>query len=143
MLIDDDLLILGVRAAGVLHFVTLTAASFTPIPPNWDENLALLPQIHRRFAVAQNAFIGATIAFAGIVCLIFARDLVAGAPLARIVSGGIALLWGGRLVILPWLGVGPHLTKAWQRIGFALLVSECAIYACAFGWLALRASTIS
>jgi len=138
MIGDDDLLVLGVRAAGALHFVTLILACFTPIPPDWDENLAKLPEVHRRFAVAQNAFIGATIAFCGLLCLVFAHDIVAGAPLARAVSAGIALWWGGRLVVLPWLRVWPQLTGTWLRAGFALLIAECAIYALAFAWLAVR-----
>ena len=49
---SDSLLILGVRVAGGFHFATLVLACFTPIPPDWDTNLAKLPLIHRRFAVA-------------------------------------------------------------------------------------------
>lgn len=138
MLVDDEVLVLGVRTAGGLHFVTLVFACFTPIPPDWDENLAKLPLVHRRFAVAQNAFIGATIAVCGLLSLLFARDLVAGAPLARAVCAGIALWWAGRLVVLPWLGVWPQLANRWLRTGFVLLLAECAIYALAYGWLAVR-----
>jgi hypothetical protein len=121
-----------------LHFVTLIAACYTPIPRNWDENLAALPEAHRRFAVAQNLFIGATIATLGLLALFLARELVQPTPLARAVCGVFALFWGGRLIVLPWLRVTPSLTNAWLRAGFALLVAECAIYAVAFGWLALR-----
>ncbi len=128
----------GVRAAGVFHFVTLIAACFTPIPPNWDENLARLPEIHRRFAIAQNFFIGATIAFWGAVSLWFAPELVAGSVAARVVCTGVALWWGGRLVVLPWLRVWPQLAGSWQRTGFRLLQLECASYALAYGWLACR-----
>jgi len=134
----NDLWILGVRVAGALHFVTLLAACLTPIPPGWETNLAQLPEVHRRFAVAQNVFVGATIAFAGFISVGFARELVAGTPLARMVCGGIALWWGGRLAVLPWLGVRPHLTSPWLRIGFALLLAECTVYSLAFGWLAVR-----
>jgi hypothetical protein len=135
---NDSWWICGVRAAGVFHFVTLVMATRTPIPPNWDQNLASLPEIHRRFAVAQNFFIGATIAAAGLISLFFAPDLVAGWKLARVLSAGIALWWGGRLVVLQWLNVWPHLSgKAW-RFGFILLQLECASYALAYGWLAIR-----
>ena len=75
---SDDAWILGVRAAGAFHLVTVALAHFTPIPPNWDENLAGLPEVHRRFAIAQNVFIGATMVFAGLVSLFFARELVSG-----------------------------------------------------------------
>jgi hypothetical protein len=135
---SDSLLILGVRVAGGLHFVTLTLACFTPIPPDWDKNLAALPPIHRRFAIAQNASIGAMIAVLGLFSLGFAPELVAGAPLARAICGATALFWGGRAAVLPWLGVRPILGTPWLRLGYALLVAECVIYAAAYGWLAAR-----
>src|SRR5471032_2204251 len=122
---SDSAWILGVRAAGVFHFVTLVIACFTPIPPDWDKNLAGLPEIHRCFAVAQNFFIGATIAFCGAVSLLFAPELLAGSTAARIVCAGIALWWGGRVVVLQWLRVWPQLGGAWWRAGFVLLQGEC------------------
>jgi len=135
---DDTFWVWGVRAAGAFHLVTVALAHFTPIPPQWDENLARLPEVHRRFAVAQNVFIGATMVFGGIVSLLFARELVAGTVAARILCVGIALWWGGRLVVLPWLRVWPELRSRWLRAGFVLLHAECAIFAVAYGWLAAR-----
>ncbi len=128
----------GVRIAGAFHFVTLIAACFTPIPPDWDKNLARLPDIHRRFVLAQNFFIGATIAFGGTVSLCFAPELVAGTTAARIICAGLALWWGGRLLVLPWLRVWPQLGSGRWRFGFFLLLLECAVYAVAYGWLAGR-----
>lgn len=135
---SDPLLILGVQLAGGLHFITLILAWFTPIPPDWEANLAKLPPIHRRFAVAQNFSVGATIAILGLLSLCFAPALVAGSPLARAVCGVTALFWGGRALILPWLGVRATLTTPWLRIGYVLLIAECLIYAVAYGWLAVR-----
>ncbi len=135
---SDELWIQGLRLAGVFHFITLVIAWFTPIPPDWDENLAKLPVTHRRFSLAQNAFIGATLGFAGLVSLIFAPALVSGETGARIVCAGIALWWGGRVIVLQWLDVRRHLATAWLRIGFGLLQLECVIFAVAYGWLALR-----
>ncbi len=135
---SDPLFILGVQLAGAFHFVTLVLACFTPIPPDWENNLARLPPIHRRFAVAQNFSIGATIAVLGLLSLGFAPELVAGSPLARAVCGATALFWGGRAVILPWLGVRATLTTPWLRLGYRLLIAECVIYAAAYGWLAVR-----
>lgn len=133
-----DWLLLAVRAAGVFHLLTLLFACFTPIPAGWEENLRRLPEIHRRFAIAQNFAIGATTALLGLVCLGFAPVLVDGSPGGRILCGVIALWWGGRLVILPWLRIWPELKRPLLRIGFVFLVAECAIYAVAFGWLALE-----
>jgi hypothetical protein len=134
----DSLLIPGVRLAGVFHFVTLVLACFTPIPPDWEKNLAALPLIHRRFAIAQNISIGATIAVLGLLSLGFAPDLVAGSPLARAVCGITALFWGGRLAVLPWLGVGPALSTPLLRAGYRVLLAECSAYALAYAYLALR-----
>lgn len=134
----DSLWILGVRLAGAFHLVTLTLACFTPIPPDWDKNLASLPPIHRRFAVAQNFSTGATIVVLGLFSLVFAPTLVAGSPLARALCGATALFWGGRFCVLPWLGVRPTLTSPLLRVGYALLLTQCALYAAAYAWLALR-----
>jgi hypothetical protein len=128
----------AVRAAGVFHLVTVALAHFTPIPPGWDENLARLPPVHRRFAVAQNIFIGATMIFAGIVSLLFAAELTSGSIGGRVICAGIALWWGGRLVVLPSLRVWPELKTSWLRIGFVVLHLECLIFAVAYGWLAWR-----
>ena len=138
---DDATWAFGVRTAGVFHLVTVALAHFTPIPPDWDRNLATLPDVHRRFAIAQNVFIGATMVFAGLVSLAFPRELVSGQPMARVVCAGIALWWGGRLVVLPWLRVWPALQTPLLRAGFILLHAECAIFAGAYAWLALRAGT--
>ena len=135
---DDSLLILGVRTAGLFHFVTLVLACFTPIPPDWGKSLAMLPQIHRRFAVAQNVSIGAMIAVLGLFSLWFAPELVGASPLARAVCGTTALFWCSRLCVLPWLEVTPALTGRWLQVGYRLLQVECALYAVAYGWLALR-----
>lgn len=135
---SDDLWILGVRAAGAVHFLTVALAHFTPIPPDWDRNLAQLPDVHRRFAIAQNVFIGATMLVAGAISLAFAPELVAGTPLARVICGAIALWWAARLVVLPWLRVWPELRTPWLRVGFVVLHAECAIFAVAYGWLAVK-----
>jgi hypothetical protein len=134
----DAHLIFGVRLAGGFHFVTLVLASFTPIPPDWEASLDRLPPMHRRFSIAQNLSIGAAISVFGLFSLCFAPALVGGSPLARAVCAATALFWGGRLAILPWLGVRPALTTRSLRYGYLLLLAECTAYAGAYGWLALR-----
>ena len=37
------------------------------------------------------------------------------------------------------LSVRPALTTSWLKLGYALLLTECALYAAAYAWLALRA----
>ncbi|HEY0966659.1 MAG TPA: hypothetical protein VGD88_04670 [Opitutaceae bacterium] len=134
----DAIWILGLRTAGAFHFVTLALAWFTPIPPDWEKHLATLPEVHRRFALAQNVFIGAVIAAAGLISLGFAPLLIEGTPLARVICACIALWWGGRLVVLPWLGAHRYLLTRSLRIGYALLLTECALYTAGYGFLALR-----
>src|SRR4030095_11190425 len=109
-------------------------AHCTPIPFGWDENLARLPEVHRRFAVAQNVFIGGVMVFAGLASLIGARDLVSGSVSAPIICIGIALWWGARLAVLPWLKAGPELRTTRLRVGFVFLHAECAAFALLYGW---------
>ena len=78
------------------------------------------------------------IAVLGLLSLLFAPVLVSGAPLARAVCGVTALFWGGRALVLPWIGVRPTLTTPGLRLGYTLLLIECATYAVAYGWLAVR-----
>jgi hypothetical protein len=137
---SDDLWILGLRIAGAFHLLTLTLACFTPIPPDWDKNLAALPPIHRRFAIAQNISIGATIAALGLVSLLFAPHLITGQPLARVLCALTAIFWLGRLLVLPWLRVQPTLTTPLLRLGYTLLLTQCALYASAYSWLAFRSA---
>ena len=137
-MLSDDLWTLGLRLAGAFHLVTLTLACFTPIPPDWDKNLAALPPIHRRFAIAQNISIGATIAALGLISLFLAPELLTGHPLARTLCGATGLFWVGRLAVLPWLGVRSTLTTPLLRLGYALLLTQCALYAAAYAYLALR-----
>ena len=135
---SDAFWILGVRLAGGFHFATLALACFTPIPPDWGKNLATLPPMHRRFALPQNVSIGATIAGLGLFSLLFASTLVEGTPLARAVCAATALFWGGRFCVLPWLGVRPALATPALRLGYKLLLVECALFALAYLWLAVR-----
>ena len=135
---DDSIWIGAVRSAGGFHLLTLLLACFTPIPPNWSEDLRRLPEVHRRFALAQNFAIGATIAFCGLISLCFAPVLVSGEVSARLLCAAIALWWGGRLVILPWLQVWPLLKTPALKMGFVLLHLECASFAVGYGWLTFR-----
>ena len=75
--------------------------------------------------------------FCGYVSLVHAPVLLAGDTGGRLLSAGIAMWWGGRLLVLPWLRVGEELNTPWFRFGFAMLCAQCAIYAAAYGWLAL------
>lgn len=136
----DAIWILGLRTAGVAHFVTLALACLTPIPPDWEKNLAALPEVHRRFSIAQNVFVGAVTAVAGLISLLFAPQLIEGTPLARVICACIACWWGGRFVVLPWLGAHRHLHTPFLRVGYACLLAECALYAGAYGFLSLRAA---
>ncbi len=135
---SESFWIAAVRLAGALHLVTVALAHFTPIPRDWTGGLQRLSDVHRRFAIAQNVFIGATMVFAGLISLTLAPTLVSGQPLARALCAGIALWWGGRLIVLPWLRVKPELTSILLRAGFVVLHLECASFALGYGWLALR-----
>jgi hypothetical protein len=133
----DELWLVGLRVAGLLHFTTVLAAWCTPVPRDWDGGLARLSPVHRRFALAQNAAMGAVSLFFGYISLFHAPVLLAGGEAARLLCAAIALWWGGRLLVLPWINAWPDVEGGWRRAGFALLHAQCASYALAYGWLAL------
>jgi hypothetical protein len=135
---DDDLWVIGLRVAGALHFTTLLAACLTPIPREWATGLATLSPVHRRFAIAQNAAVGAVLAFLGYVSLCHPKALLDGALPGRLLAAAIALWWGGRLLLLPWLNAWPEIKGPWQRAGFICLHLQCASYAALYGYLVIR-----
>jgi hypothetical protein len=135
---SDDLWLWAVRAAGVFHFVSLVLAWRTPIPPRWEETLATLPEIHRRFSIAQNLAIGGVIAFCGVLCLGFAPVLLETTVASRLLNAGLALWWSVRLGVLPFLKVRPALTTPSLKAGFVLLHVQCTAFAAGFAWLAVR-----
>lgn len=134
---SEELWLLGLRVAGGLHFLTLALAWFTPVPRDWEGGLSRLSPLHRRFSIAQNVAVGAVLVFCGYISLVHAQVLLSGDTGGRLLSAGIGLWWGGRLMVLPWLRVGEELNTTCFRIGFAMLCAQCAIYAVAYGWLAL------
>lgn len=135
---DASFWTLAVRAAGAAQLATLGLAWFTAFPPDWEANLARLPEVHRRFAVAQNQFLGGVSAFLGLVSLGAAPLLLDGSPLARLICGGTTLWWAGRLLVLPWLGARRHLATPLHRAGYRLVLTECLAMAVGYGYLALR-----
>lgn len=66
-MISPDHWILLVRFAGVCQLGTVALAHFTPIPRDWDGGLQQLSDVHRRFAIAQNTFIGMVMVFSGLL----------------------------------------------------------------------------
>lgn len=135
---STELWIAAVRVAGACQLGTVALALVTPVPRDWDAGLRRLSDVHRRFAIAQNIFIGGTMVFSGIVALALAPALVAGTPLARVVCAGMAAWWAGRLCVLPWLRVGPELHTSLLRVGFMFLHLECACFGAGFAWIAVR-----
>jgi hypothetical protein len=136
--VSEELWLLGLRTAGVLHGLTLVLACFTPVPRDWAQGLAALSPVHRRFALAQNAAVGAVLLFLGYVSLIHPEVLLEGSTAGRLLAAATALWWGGRLLVLPWLGAHRELGAPLLRVGFAALCAQCLAYAVLYGMLALR-----
>ena len=58
----------------------------------------MTPFVREVFFV-QNAYIMATVATFGVLCLRFAPDLAGRTPLGRFLSGFLAVFWGARIAI--------------------------------------------
>ncbi|MCU0793242.1 MAG: hypothetical protein MUE42_10450 [Opitutaceae bacterium] len=134
---SEELWLTALRVAGALHFATLAASWFAPVPRDWDGGLARLSPLHRRLALAQNAAAGAVSLFFGYASLAHAPAFLTGGEAGRLLAAGAALWWAGRLAALAWLRAWDEAGGRWMRAGLALLHAQCAVFAAGYGWLAL------
>lgn len=130
--------VLLARLAGVAHLVSLAAIVYAPRALRWDEELARLPRLLRQMCGAYQAYTTGTIVAMGLVSLFCAGDLASGTPLARAVSGYIALFWAARLTLQALYDFRPHLTTPWLRLGYHALTPLFVGFVALYGWLALR-----
>lgn len=90
---------IGLWIAGALQLVV--AATNVPVARilRLREEFGRLSPMPRHIALTHHAYIAALIAAFGGLCLLFARELASGAPLALYLDGLLALFWGTRLTL--------------------------------------------
>ena len=118
MNIDLSRLVLGF---GVLQISVLIASSLVPIVLKWRMTLGSLPKLCRQLIWIYGGYTAMTILMLGLVCVFFHEELASGTGLARAVCFFIALFWGVRLCLQPFLDAKPYLNKWWLRCGYHAL----------------------
>jgi hypothetical protein len=121
---------------GLLHFVILIASALTPRLLDWRTNLATLHPFLRRLFWVYGCFIVLVIVSFGLLTLLHADELAAGAAFSRSVCAMIAVFWLARLGVQFFaFDARPFLTTAFRRLGYHgltfLFTALVFIYGCA------------
>jgi hypothetical protein len=124
--------------AGCLQLCVLIASSLVPLRLNWMTSLAGLTRLHRQLYWTYGGYVVLAIMANGLVCVINADELAAGSPLARCVCGYLAIFWGVRLSLQPFLDVKEHLATWWLHAGYHTLSVLFASFTAFFAFAALH-----
>ncbi|HEX4122299.1 MAG TPA: hypothetical protein VH619_16910 [Verrucomicrobiae bacterium] len=112
-------LIFLLQIAGLMHIGLIAAGLLMPRVVNLRANLAVLPNFIRRLYWVYYAFIGLCLVGFGSISFVLAKELAAGAPLARVMCAFFALFWTLRLVAATFIfDVRPYLTTGFLRLGY-------------------------
>ncbi len=133
------LLEISLRLAGATHFGILIASAITPRTLDWRGALASLPPLLRQLFWVYGIFIAFVIAAFGTLTLLYAGSLAAGDPLARGLSGFIAIFWLGRLGVQFFVfDARPFLTNWLLKLGYHALTVAFAFLAGVYAVAALH-----
>jgi hypothetical protein len=115
----NNLLILLLQFAGLMHLGLICAGALMPRAVNLKNNLAALPPFIRRLFWVYYTFIALCLASFGLMTFTLAGTLAAGGTLARALCVFLALFWTIRLVAATFVfDVRPYLTNNLWRLGY-------------------------
>ena len=115
-----DYLKIALTLAGIAHFGILIASANAPKALNWKVTLVPLPKLMRQMFWVYGWFIVLMIISFGTITLVHTETLAtAGTPIARWVSGMIAIFWGVRLIVQFFIfDATPFLTNWFYKLGY-------------------------
>lgn len=126
-----------VLLGGILHFGILIASAMVPQVLDWKASLDKLDRLSRQLVWVHGVFIVIVIIGFGLLSILFANDLVTGAPLARGVSFFIALFWGARLIVQFFVfDAAPYLRTPILKAGYHGLTFVFIYQAVVYSWAA-------
>lgn len=132
-------LVLLLVLAGILHLCITTAGLVMTLVLDWRRSLAPLCGLTRHIIWTHAGFVLLCIVGFGAISLLAAPSLASGAPLARAVSGFIALFWGIRLLIQFFLfDARPYLTNRWLAAGYHGLTVVFGYFVLVYGMAAIH-----
>ena len=127
-----------VRIGGVLQLGVLTAAGLVPTVLDWRRQLASADRLVRQLMWVYAGYVVLMIASLGLLSLLQADALLSGTPLARIVTGFIALFWSIRLVLQLFVfDSEQYLTNWFLRLGHHGLTVTFTYLSIVFTWATL------
>ena len=128
-----------IQLGGLIHFAILIASALTPGVLEWRRHLADLPPLLRQLFWVYGGFIVLVIVAFGTISLAHAGALASGDPLARSVSGLIAIFWAARLVV-QWFvfDAKPFLTNALLKLGYHTLTVAFVVLTLIYGRAAIH-----
>jgi hypothetical protein len=124
--------------AGVAQLGVLVASSLVPVRLEWKATLAPLPLLVRQLFWVYGGYVVLSIISLGTICILNAEELASGTRLARCFCAYVAIFWGVRLSLQPFLAAKPFLTTWWLRGGYHLLSVLFASFTLVLGWAAIR-----
>jgi hypothetical protein len=132
----------AILLAGLAHFGILIASATVPFALNWKESFKVLPLLLRQLFWVYGFFIVFMIIAFGIISLVHAETLaMAGSPLARTVSGLIAVFWFARLMVQFFVfDARPYLVNRIYRFGYHGITVVFTYLVVVFAYAALRAA---
>jgi hypothetical protein len=123
--------------AGIVQLGVLLASVQVPFRLKWGEEVSKLPRLTRNLFWVYGGYTLLAIVALGLISVFNAEEMASGTGLARWVCGYIALFWGARLALVSVLDVREHLTSAWLKVGYGILLVGFVGLAGIFGWAAV------
>jgi hypothetical protein len=132
-LLPDLIWLMGIAQGSVL-----IASSLVPRKLHWNDELAVLPKLHRQMYWVYGGYVVLSIVAFSLISVFNAVELAAGGGLARSVCGYIALFWGIRLGLQAVFEVKEYLTVWWLKLGYHALTVMFAGFTIVYGYAALQ-----
>jgi hypothetical protein len=106
MTIDSGLLLVNLRAAGLLLAVLVVVNLFVPSRFGWRADMAKLTPINRQIFQAHSVFLVLILALSSALLLTSADALLEPSRLSRAILLGLTIFWGLRM-LMQWFFYSP------------------------------------
>lgn len=128
----------AIYLAGWGQLSILVASALVPFQLDWRRTLATLPPLLRQLFWVYGGFVVLSIISLGTICILHADELAAGSGLARAFCTYVAVFWGVRVSLQPFLAAKAFLTNWWLRCGYHLLTVLFLLITSVLGWAAIH-----
>ena len=140
MTLDPQLVIVHLRAVGVVMALLVAVNLVVPVRYRWRDETARLSLLNRQIFQAHAVFLILTLALLSVLLLNYADVLVESTPLSRAVLAGLTIFWGLRMLMQwcfysPAIWRGDRLHTAMHWLFSATWVYVTGVFATA--WLTL------